>query len=546
MNNQILKRKQRVIIIIFILLLFILYAYPLTKSHLIYGSDSPYYLIYAKETIRHPSLRGTQVPILLPILIAALSLGTSINVLTSLKIIVLLLSCIIPLTVFLFAKKFFGTKTAIFSLFWVLASPTFYRLTNDLYNNLISEIFIIISFVVILFNIRGIYKFTLAGLLLGLAFWSHTLTPLVAVAIYLFDGLVKLIITKRVQVLIRYVYIILIGVMSSFPQSLPFLFKSPTSQNDPEFYITPLLVDSFNKFSEYLSSIGKNPQILLSTMYTFSNILYEWIGPIIILFTLGGIILLIKNRSIINKSLIISALVIPLTLTLISSTGAIGFSDRFIHFIFFPTAVLSSYFLIHIPQIISNYNSSLKKSPNIPLFTQQIITGAIFTIVAINTYPKQIAQVLYRKPTISTTEYNIYKETQKYISTNDLVLINDIHFYWFKEVNMNYNISIYEYYVTQDISKGNNDFGYYNPTAEYSKNAYLVAQDSPLTYNESIKGLCTLKDVKKAKKLFIFFNSSEPGIDVNKMVNHPKDFLPIFVSNKYYLFLLNNSSCVSK
>ncbi|MDI6785166.1 MAG: hypothetical protein QMD92_00495 [bacterium] len=452
------------------------------------------------------------------------------------------MSGVTPIIVFLFAKKNFDIKTAIFSIFWVFISPTYYRLNTDLFNNLISEIFVILSFTVISLNLKNIFKFIISGIFLGLAFWSHTLTPIVGISIFIFDGLIKLITTKKAQALIHYTFVIMVGVVSSLPQSIPFLFKSPTGPNDPEFYITPLLVDSFSKFLKYISNSFKNPQTIFNTLNIFTNILFEWVTPIIILFTIGGIILLIKNKVITKKSLIISALIIPLGLTLMSSAGLIGFNDRFIQYVFFPTAILSSYFLVNIPKIILRKVPYLNKSP----FITKLLTAVIFTIIAITMYPKQITQVLSREPSINISTYNIFKETQKYISQNDLILINNINFYWFKQANPNYNISIYEYYVTQYISEGNKDFGYYNSTAEYSTNAYLIAKNSSLSYNETITGLCSLKESKKTDKLFIFFDREEPGFDANRIINHTDDFIQIFNLDKYYLFLLNNLSCLNK
>ena len=333
--NHTSRKKTAVILIVYILLLILIFIYPLFNNHLVYGYDSPYYLISSAKIQHELNLLGTQVPILLPALIASLSTSASLSILSSLKITVLLLSCVVPVTVFLFAKKNFDTVTGIFSIFWVLISPTFYRLTSDLFNNLISEMFMILSFFVSLLKLKNAVKYTISGLLLALAFWSHTLTPLVGVAIYLLDGLVKLFATKKVRALIHNIYIILVGVFFSAPQSLPFLFRTPTGPNDPEFYITPLLSDSGNKFMNYILNVISRPQTILDTLNVFGNALLEWISPIIILFTLGGIFLLFERRKFSDKSLLLSAFVVPLALTLLSSTGSIGFTDRFIQYIFF-------------------------------------------------------------------------------------------------------------------------------------------------------------------------------------------------------------------
>jgi hypothetical protein len=251
-----------------------------------------------------------------------------------------------------------------------------------------------------------------------------------------------------------------------------------------------------------------------------------------------------KKLLLIHLSLI-SYFLIPLGIAVLSALGFLGFIERYVFFLAYPSAILASFFIvklfpnlimkISINKIPGNYNFELRKAATI----------ALLLIILIPTIPTQIYSIINRTPNITNNEYQIFLKVGNIANTDDVVLLNNFRQYWFSAANPDLLITIYEYYVTQYIAEGRINFDYYDSNAEYSKNSRLMAKNSKMSDNDRIKYLCKLRDEKNASRILILINSTEPGLDLQFIKDYPIVFNKIFTHDDYSLFIFENDLCSS-
>ena len=514
-----------------IVLLVIIFAYPLINHELIYGYDSPFYVAIANRIdLNNIQLFGTHIPILFPLSIAVLKGLANISIISSIKIMAFLTSIAMPLTIYLFSRKKNGKLIALITLFIVVSTPAYFRMTQDLFNNLLSFTFLIVS---LYFATKTYIKSVLiSGIFLALSFWSHSLTPIIAVQIYVLFALLVLIYERSIKRFLYVCLIVAIGIILSAPQSLMFLFGQPTGSDDPQFYIFPLIVDSVKKL---FSLSYYHPDTLFPRINDFFSGLIRYYTFPVMLATIAGLIVFIrKPKKNTTDHILFAAFAIPFIMYTVAALGIIGFGERYLLYLYFPSSVLSANFLV-----------SLRDNKSV-IFNKKAVSAIIPALflfyLAISNFPTLAKEVLTRGPNITSEEYVTFKEVSERVNMEDLVLLNNLKLYWFWVANPNLKTSIYEYYVTQWISEQKKDFGYYHPQAEYSLNALIMAKNNDLSQLEVNQRLCNLINKYNSKDLYIFVNLNEPGVNHQRLQNQQVYKLK-FKEGEYSLYQFNNQLC---
>lgn len=498
-----MKRINNLLILAIIFLLLLVHQYPLFHNKLIYGFDSPFYYFVADIlSFKNLGTYKLSMPIGFPFLVFLLKEALNISTMLSLKILVLATSILLAMTIFLFSKKAFGKTAAVFSLLLVLATTAYFRLTEDLFNNSISFLFLILSFTYAQ-NLKSKKNILFSSIFLGLSIWSHSITPIIGFLIYFLYAVLST--KQRKEILL----VVALGALLGLPSLIHLLFPA-------------IQVVAVNTTSQV--SLKSLPQALT----IFSKLSRRWISlSVLTLSLLGFIAMLIEKNKKSAKLIIISSYLVILGLLFIASLGIIDFPERYVLYLIFPAPILASYLVF-----------KLSKRDLLKRFIAYLFVLLLFA----NHFGKEMHVIMARKPIITQAEYNLFQKVRTIIKEDSLILMSNIKYYWFAAINPQIKISTYGHFYIQKIFKNEKSFGHYPTDSESYKNSLALAKNSPLRPKESFNQLCLLRKKYQAKQLYIFFNINEENLDLSR-ITAPDKFERIYSEDDYRLFKLTNITC---